>query len=284
MAAPAAPTLAAAVEAARSAARLTLGVAAGTATLDVWRVSPSGATAYVRGWQGGVVSSPTTLVVRDYELPQGLEVRYYARAYSAASEASATTGPIVATLPVDASGTDWLVDLARPTNSTPVLVERLADLSYEIPHGVHRVLTRRDPVVTSDIAWTPSSELVFVTATPDEQERALATLGNGVPLLLKTPPAHGVGNVYFSIESFTQGRPSRLAQHSDRRFTVRAVQVVRPDPALFVPAPPVTYAAVKATFATYAQLKAQRATYDDLAYSYTSAAPNPIAPWPPQDV
>jgi hypothetical protein len=125
---------------------------------------------------------------------------------------------------------------------------------------------------------------VFVTGSLDERSRLIALLGNGVPVLVKTPPERGIGNLYLGVESWTIARPSRLAVHPDRRFSVRTVQVARPDPDLFVPQAPVLYSVVKSEFATYAELKAERASYDALAYSYTAAAPSPYPPWPPSDV
>ena len=69
----------------------------------------------------------------------------------------------------------------------------------------------------------------------------------------------------------------------DRRFVVSGRQVDRPDPVLYTPAAPATYATVKAAYATYAALKAARGSYDGVLYDYTGAAID-IVPWPPSDL
>ena len=153
-----------------------------------------------------------------------------------------------------------------------------------MPVGVHEILARRTPIVSSDIANTPTFELSFLTGDDDERARARATLGNGVPVLLRTPPANGIGNLYFGVTGFREQRIVNRAREDDRRFVVAAVQVERPDPALFEPIPPSTYQQIKTTFATYADLKAQRASYDAVMFDYSVDEPADVVPWPPSDV
>jgi hypothetical protein len=75
-----------------------------------------------------------------------------------------------------------------------------------------------------------------------------------------------------------------LGDAPQRRFKVSVIQVERPDPAIFVPTAPMTYAAVKATYATYAALKAAVGTYDQLLYTFTGVDASPVIPWLPDDV
>ena len=281
MAVPGQPTLTLASEPDRAAVRVTVNVPAGATSLALWRVGPSGVSAFVRGWKSGQTTGGATLIVRDYEAALDVPLNYYASASNAEG-----TGPTSAvhSITIPSNGEDWLCDLTRPANSRPVVVESLDLLQHEAPHGVHRVLARRDPVVVSDVAWTWTSELRFVTLTDEDHEGAHSALGNGVPILLKSPPERGVGNAYLSVPQWSEGRISRIAMNPERRFVCSVVQVQRPDPGLYVPTPPMSYAELKAKFATYATLKAQRATYDDAMYDYTVADPESPIKWLPDDV
>lgn len=280
-----APTIAVVPELPVYGAKVTVDVPAGTERLDVYRVGPSGVQAYVRTALAMVITgAPRTVTLRDYETPFDVALTYTARVYRAdGSDANqASVSGVVVTPPSD---DPWLTDLVRPMNSQPVVVESYGPRSFEQPVGLHRVLERRAPVVTSDIAWTPTADLVFVTLDDDARARALGTLGNGVPILLRTSPEQGVGNAYLMIQSFREERVSRIALYPERRWTCQVVEIDRPDPRVYVPKAPVTYATVKATWATYAALKATGKTYDALLYDYSLAeGPGLAQPWPPEDV
>jgi hypothetical protein len=251
--------------------------------LHLVRSGPSGVEAAVRGYDPFVVApGASTVIVRDYEAPIGVELHY--RVWLDEGE---IVGPTEGDISVPASASDdpWLVDLVRPTNTQRVVVQALPELAHDAPAGIHWVLNRRTPIFAGDVAHTPTCELTFVTADEQARERARATLGNGVPVLLRTPPEQGVGNLYLAVPSWREQRVSRLSLHGDRRFVVAAVQVARPDPALYVPIPPMTYTRLLELHDTYADVKAAYASYSALLYDY-SAVPGAadVQPWPPRDV
>jgi hypothetical protein len=250
------------------------------ALLRVFRTSPSGTQAAVRGYDPFVVPDGTTvLAVRDYEAPLGVPLAYTAQVDG---EPDVYTGSI--TIPATATDDPWLVDLVRPTNSQRVAVQALPELAYDAPSGVHWILNRRSPIFTGSVAHTPSFALAFVTATEDDRQRARANLGNGAPCLLRTPPEQGVGNLYFAVPSWSEQRVSRLALHPDRRFVASGIQVDRPDPALYVPLAPNVYGVVLEV-GTYADVEARWPTYDAMLWDYTTLeGPADIQPWPPTDV
>lgn len=255
--------------------KLTLGLAAGTTSVTLWRVSTAtGHSAYVRGWYARETGAATVLAF-DYEAPLGVELVYYVDPGYTPS----ATAPVVVE-----SDQDWLVDLGRPTNTMPILVESLPEASLGGPVGVHRILDRRDPILTAAAAWTPGGTLTFVTATLEERDRARAALGAGVPFLLRTPPERGVGNLYLGVVNLAEQRVSRLALHADRRFVVETVQVARPDPQVFIPAPPLSYADRLATWATYADVTATGKSYQELAYETPPGGVDPFPPWLPDDI
>jgi hypothetical protein len=262
--------------------RLTVTVPAGTTSLAVWRVSTAtGHAAYVRGWEAGALSgSQTTVLLFDWEAPLGVALVYYAQTL-----APLPVSAVGSTAPLTLTDTrDWLVDLARPTNTFPITVEALPELQFDGPTGVHRVLDRRDPILTQAPLWTPSGALSIVTATRSERDRARTILGGGVAFLLRTPPAEGVGNMYLGVTGLREQRLSRLALHDDRRFVADVVQVARPDPTVFVPEPPLTYSERLATWPKYRDATATGKSYQELAYTFPADRIDPIPPWLPDDV
>lgn len=277
----AAPTIAVAIDAARLAAKLTVGFPVGTVEASVWRVATvTGNAAFVRGWQERP-TSVTTALIYDYEVPFGVELVYYAQSWDNLGSPS----PLAQSAPLTVDGGDcWLVDLARPTNSFPIDVEALPELSFAGPIGVHRILDRRDPVLTTAAAWTPSGTLSFITATELERDQARAILGGGTAVLLRTPPEQGVGNLYLGVANLSEQRVSRLSLHPDRRFVVEVVQVARPDASLYVPGPPMTYRERLATWPKYADAKATGKSYQELVYVFPPGRIDPNPPWLPDDV
>lgn len=259
------------------------GISASAATVSITRTPPSGNTAAVRGYVAYPVQQQATVIARDYEAPLNLELEYRARIVDAAGVELET---VTATFQVDWPHCEaWLVDLARPTNSLPLTVESMRELAYAAPAGVHRVLGRRTPVLTTLPAWTPTTELVVLTDTLDERDQVRAALGNGYPVLLRTDPGQGIGNLYLGVTAYVEERFLTRGEQPERRFRVQSVQVERPDPTVFVPVAPNTYRRVAQTFATYADLRASGLTYDELAYTYPAEIEaSPIVPWPPDDV
>ena len=264
------------------AVRATLTIPAGVTRVWLRRRSPSGVEEFVRGVSGLAVTPSTVLEVYDYEAPIGVELEYRASSANASGETSSTDTVATITVPASSSDDPWLVNIGQPTNTMQVAVESLAELEYGVLVGVHHVIGRRAPIVTSDVAPTPAFELVFSTETEGQRDRARATLGDGMPVLLRTPPEHGVGSSYFSVLSWSEQRPSRLALHADRRFRVRAQEVDRPDAKLFVPTTLIaSYGTVLADYDDYGDVEARAETYAALLFTY--GGPGTVEPWPPED-
>lgn len=273
--------LAASLDPDRLAVKLDLtGIAAAGDTLTIERRSPSGHVAAVRGAEGAAVPG-TVFVVRDFEIPLDLAVVYTATVYDGATVLATATANFQ--IPYD-SCEAWLTDLARPTNSLQLVVESLAALDHPVQTGIYRVMDRRAPVVVALPAQTPSAELVVLTDTLDQRDQVRYLLGSGYPFLLRTAPEQGIGNIYFALSEFVEERLLSLGTAAQRRFRISVVQVERPDPGIYVPLAPNTYANVKATYASYSALLAGVASYDALAYTYPSGTPDPVPPWTPDDV
>lgn len=283
-AAPPPPTIAVDAALDVGGAAITLDVPAGATRVWLWRESPSGEQAYVRGVVDLSVTPSTQLLLFDFEAPLGVALTYYASSANDAGETSATPSSDTITLTQSQADDPWIIDVGQPGNIQQVVVESLAQLDYTVPVGVHKVIGRRAPIVLSDVAPYPTCELVFVTSSDDEREMARATLGNGIPFLLKTVPEHGVGQMYLSVLSWSEQRPSRLAQHEDRRFRAQCQQVDRPDPKLIVPTTMIaTYLDVRDGFDDYADVKASRSSYQALMLTFGGGAGGTVEPWPPDD-
>ena len=263
------------------AVRLAYIAPANTATITFSRTGPSQTTAAVRGWLDAA-AAPGDISARDFEVPIGVALTYTAQSKNSAGTVIDTQTTIITVASAGCSDT-WLTDLARPTNTMRVDIEALAELAFPVPNSVHEIIARRAPIVSSDIAHTPEFEVSFLTQTLDDRDQAKAVLGNGIPVLLRTSPEDGIGNLYMAVLGYSEQRIVALGTVADRRFVVSARQVQRPDPALYSPAAPSTYATIKAAYATYADLKAARVNYDAVLYDYSSGASD-IVPWPPSDV
>ena len=243
-------TITVTLEPARAAARIDLAGLTG-ATYTIARTAPSGNVAGVRGHVGAPVPS-AEVVARDYEVPLNLDVVYTATAYDGA-------GAVLEAVTAPAFRVDWLLceswlcDLARPTNSLPLVIGSLDALTFAFASGVHLVLDRRAPVLTTLPAYTPTGELVLMTDTLAERDLVRAILGNGYPVLLRTSPDMGIGNLYLGLSSFAEERFLTLGDRPERRFRIQVVQVERPSPSLYSPLAPNTYQNVADTYATYAE-------------------------------
>lgn len=251
-------------------------------SLWITRAGPSGTPAGVRGATGVAVAAGA-VIARDFEAPIGVPITYTAQSFNS-SGAVVDTKTVTITVPSAGVCDMWLNDLARVTNTILVTIASLPELDYAAPNNIHDIIARRDPIVSSDIAHTPAFELSFTTDTLDQRDQARSLLGNGVPVLLRTPPEDGIGNLYFAVLDYKEQRIVTPAATPDRMFVVNGRQVQRPDPTLYAPLGVATYAHVHSTYATYSALHAGRVSYDAVLYDWSGATPSDIVPWLPDDV
>jgi hypothetical protein len=250
-------------------------------TVTIIRVGPSGTPATVRSYSIAPAAAGIQ-TARDFEAPIGVPITYTLTSHDSAGELVDT---LTTTITVPGEDCDmWVNDLARINNTMRVIVESLPELEFPVPTSTHEIITRRDPIITSDVAHTPAFELSFLTETLDQRDRAKSLLGNGVPVLLRTPPVDGVGNLYFSVLAYKEQRIVAAGAVSDRRFVVSGRQVQRPDPNLYAPIGVSSYQHVRDTFADYQELLDDRASYDAVLYDWSGVQAGDIVPWPPTDV
>jgi hypothetical protein len=263
--------------------RLNYDTPAAAATLTFSRTGPSDVPAAVRSWSNAQVTPSVQIIARDWEPPIGVPLTYSVACFDSTG-AQIDTQTITLTIASNGCSDTWLNDLARVNNTLRVTIEQIPELDYQVPASVHEVITRRTPIVTSDVAHTPALEASVLTVTDDDRERARDALGNGVPVLLRTPPELGVGNMYLAVLEFKEQRIVTQGTVPDRRFVITARQVERPDPELYAPIGGVMYQDVYDTFATYQALRDQRVSYDAVLYGWGGPEPSDVVPWPPNDV
>lgn len=280
--APPAPTISLEIDPVLSAVVVTVTVPAGGVSLFLSRTGPTDTLAYVRGCNPATVAAGVQSF-RDFEAPLGMPLHYvtFVADQSGAQSPSASAD---ITVPTYGCEDTWINDIAAPTNSQRVIFERLDELDYEAASGVHYVLNRRTPIVTSDIARAPKFELSVLTITDEERFKTRAALGNGVPILLRTPPANGIASMYVMPTGWKEQRIVNRATLPDRRFVIECVQVDRPDPILYAPLFVTTYGAIAAAYGSYQELLTSRGTYDAVLHDPTGAHAADVVPWPPDDV
>lgn len=278
-----APTIAVTLDPGFDAAVITVTPPTGSTGVNVWRTGPSGEPAFVRGAQPAPATPPAQFTIRDYEAPLGVPLSYQAAGVDAAGVQGPSSAAVVFTLPAGAYDDPWLNDLGHPSNNQKVVVERFNPAQHAAPVGIHHILSRRDPIATSDIAWTASYELTFATLDDGGWAKARDALGAGLPFLLRFPPEHGHGNVYLQPVTFDIDRVG-TATRDERRLSAACWQVARPSPILYAPTPPVAYRGIQTNYATYTAVDAKFSTYDQLAYDRDSAVSGGDVPWLPEDV
>ena len=269
------------VELERQSVRIDATVTGTNNRLEISRISPSGTESLVRGWAPATVVAGT-VIARDFEVPLGVPVTYTVDQWAEPGGAH-TVETAAVTVPVTGTCDTWLTDIVRAANSQKIVIEALDELEYDTVVAVHQILDRRSPIVVSDITHTPRFELDFLTDTEDARIAARGTLGNGSPVLIRTTPDWGIGNLYLAVLGVTEQRLVKPPTQQARRWVVDAVQIERPDPTVFAPLGPVNYQHVDDTYATYAALKAGKANYDAVLYDWSGGAPSDIVGWPPTD-
>ena len=106
----------------------------------------------MRGATPAPCTPPLVFVVRDYEAPVGVPLSYQAAGVDAAGVQGPSSTAVVFTLEAGDYDDAWLNDLGHPSNNQQVIVERFNPDQHQAPVGIHHILSRRDPIATSDIA------------------------------------------------------------------------------------------------------------------------------------
>lgn len=202
--------------------------------------------------------------IYDYEAPLDIPVSYKATQVTPTSGTPEviTSGAVQTML---SHGTSWLKDPAFPSNNLRLdYVEGVASLSRPARAGVFEIIDRSDPIVVSAKRQTASGDISFSTFTQTDYDKLVQLVNRGEILLLSTPPAYGIGNVYVHVGDVGEDRVA-LSDASDwvRHWTL-SVRVVGRPLSLTTTPPLERWQDVKTTWATWNDLYAANLTWDQV--------------------
>ena len=241
---------------------------AGAVAAHIWRVGPSDIPADVRDWSNHAVTAGEVTVARDYEAPIGVELVYTAQFKNdSGGTGVAAAGHHHRGLAAGCADT-WLNDLARAQNTMRIVVEQLPELAYVVPATVHEIITRRAPIVSSDVAHTPD---VRAVVSDRHRRPARARAGHarqrGAGAAALGPGGGHRQRLHGGARSSPSSAWSRRAPCLTGASWCRPARSTGRTRRCTRPAPPTTFAEVDATFATLQELKDGRATWDAVLYA-----------------
>ena len=199
--------------------------------IDVERSDDLGATWQpIRSGSRVPVTGFESAVLYDYEAPADVPVRYRARAIVVGPDLEAASPWAESSSATITVGEPWLLDPLVPARNRRVRLNEAAipTLARPIARGVHRVLGRSAPIVTSDLRSTVEGAATFLLLDADELADLVDLLAPGTTLLLRTPASFGFGNRYLAIGDVEEARPNARAQSSTRLVTAAFVEVDPP--------------------------------------------------------
>lgn len=198
-------------------------------------------------------------VAYDYEAPLERPTFYVLEVYRTAGRTEVAAGPVqlAATHPIVSNPvTGELVELAA--------VEVWPELNYKGRVSVIAVVGRRDPVVVSDAATSPSSQPVLRTDDVGTRQLLRDLLSTGQVVLLRAPEPD-VEDAYLAVTEWTEQRITTAAADVRRRHQLTAEHSAPPALAVSAigdtladleAAVPTTLAAVSTTFTTLLEIAA----------------------------
>lgn len=198
-------------------------------TWSLFRVHPNGAEQLVRGTDGDLDAIPITsdrATVQDWESPLGVPVQYLARIVNGGASRGSLSLPVTLLEP---PSTDVVIkDVGQPARQTTVTVQELPEWTRSARQGVHQVRGRSRPVVISDVRLARTGSLSLVTETADQRDALWWVLDEGSTLFVQWPSEWREPDVYVQVGDVAEGRLVRLAEFSDRVWTLALTEVDRP--------------------------------------------------------
>lgn len=187
-------------------------------------------------------------LIDDYEPPLGVEVTYTLDGASASTTVNVTGA--------------WLSHPTDPTLLTPVIVEADDDWQWTAPGVAHQVIGSEWPVVTYSTRTEHRGSLQLITAI--SQTAALrAILLTGSPLLLRTPPACPVDDMWLWPETAGRTPMTRGPNPSQARWRLDYQRVAWPG-GYVTQDPTNSWQAVTVTHPTWTDLGTDHATWADV--------------------
>lgn len=227
-------------------------------TATVNRVSADGTVSAVRNAEPAQLSAGLW-AGDDYEAPLDLAFHY---------EATSTDSPGVtvtsATYTLASGGLSWLKHPGQPVLNIQVTPVRPPELVRPVQQGVFDVLGRARPIAITMVRNSERGSLALYTLTDNDRSALLSILTTGSTLLLQTPSAYGLGNLYVALGDVAEGRYSDLAGQAPRLWTLPFTRVDRPAGTALAT---VSWSNVLGNHASWSEVLSSRTSWLDLLQS-----------------
>lgn len=234
--------------------------------LSIYRVTPDGHRALVRGPAGLINQQPitsTVVVIEDHEAPMGVPVYYVLEQLAIGSTTPGTrvTGSLTLTMNVNEC---WMKDPGNPQRNLKVLVAKAPDWDRPIEQAVNRVHGRRNAVIFSGKRGGLEGDLAIWTRSDEERKSLHLLLDDGNTLLWQAMPGMGVDDMYVQVGAAPEARTGGVASDAWRAWTLSLTEQDMPVTTGVGSAVTWTWADVAAEFATWDDVRAAFATWEDL--------------------
>lgn len=205
--------------------------------------------------RGGVAAAPLdgALGLDDYEFEPGRLNRYRL----VRADTNTPTGDTAAITP--AITRVWVKAMTRPFLNRAVVVQDYSEVDRPTRVGVHEVIGRTLPVVTTDVASSRRWTMTLLASVAEARTLDLI-VASGDPLLIQVPDDCDVPGGYVTVFGAKTSRPARRSAR--RLVTWDLVEVAAPGPDIL--GATVTWATVTARYATWTDLLAGHATWAGL--------------------
>jgi len=238
---------------------VTIAGATNNATVSVERLDSEDTASTIRAG-AALTLTGTSGVIPDHEVPFDVPIRYRVTNTVISSETATS-----AALTVPSYDKTWLKDPA--TSSRNMVLHEVQDIetmTREAQAGVFPILDRRHPVVVAARRHGVKGDLRCTTATLAERTDLVDLLSRGQVLLLATPGAYGLGNIYVHVGDVSETMIGPVTTQS-RRWTLPMIQVDRPAQLAIAPAR-MTWGVVKFSWSSWDALYAENVTWDELLF------------------
>lgn len=228
------------------------------------RTNPDGADVLVRS--GDPAQAPGGYgIAYDHEAGLGVGVSWYAIPLIGGVEGPPSDA-VGLSIPEPQGGPSspgtWFKSLEDPALSMQIKVHEWRSYSMEGTSQFTRAAGARFSAVAIDELAAPTSSIIVLAYTLEEEEALLSIVNSGV-FLTQSKAAYGRRDAYWVVTGFNSERISTLVTNQERYITIPVTQVDRPhteDIGLRIPG--YSYNDLANTYATYSEMADQ--TYAEL--------------------
>lgn len=171
-----------------------------------------------------IVAGATTFPTDDYEFPPDVLIYYRLRSYTSGAVLIQT---LIVSIKVTLSFI-WLKFITAPYLNRRVTLTNWSPIARASRTGIFNVVSRREPVVVTDLHSTRKTTISLATASNDESLAVDLALSLGVPMLLQIP-ADGscdLPTMYVAIGDYEYTRESVLSHRG--KFSIPLTESAAP--------------------------------------------------------